>query len=89
MQLSPDTVCVSTKAQHRRAYQALPTFLRELREQAELSQRELGDRVGRPQSWIHNCESRNRRVDVTEFTEWVRACGVKPEKAFAALLKRL
>jgi transcriptional regulator with XRE-family HTH domain len=80
---------MGTKAQHADAYQRLPPLLRTLREEAGLTQRALGERLGQPQSWIYNCETGNRRVDVTEFVAWVRACGADPEDAFARLLECL
>ena len=75
------------KAQHARAYRHLPGFLRQLREEAGLTQRELGRRLGKPQSWIYNCEAANRRLDVSEFIAWSTACGVKPTTAFARFLR--
>jgi transcriptional regulator with XRE-family HTH domain len=78
---------MATKAQHSRPYQSLPPFLRELREEAGLTQRELGERLGKPQSWVYNCESANRRVDVTEFIAWATACGIEPPDAFARFLE--
>jgi transcriptional regulator with XRE-family HTH domain len=78
---------MATKAQHSRPYQALPPFLRELREGAGLTQRELGKRLNRPQSWVYNCETANRRVDVTEFAAWATACGVEPPAALARFLE--
>ena len=78
---------MATKSQHTAAYRALPAFMRTLREAAGLTQRELGKRLRKPQSWIYNCESANRRVDVTEFIAWSEACGVKPAQAFARLLR--
>jgi transcriptional regulator with XRE-family HTH domain len=77
---------MGTKAQHTDAYQHLPRFLAELRDGAGLTQRELGEKLDRPQSWIHNCESANRRVDVTEFIAWAAACGVEPLAAFTRFL---
>jgi len=76
-----------SKAQHARRYQALPPFLRSLREGAGLTQRDLAQRLEKPQSWVHNCETANRRVDVTEFIAWCEACGVKPKDAFARVLR--
>jgi transcriptional regulator with XRE-family HTH domain len=78
---------MATKAQHAEPYQQLPPFLRRLREDAGLTQRELGDRLGKPQSWVYNCETGNRRVDVTEFVAWAKACGLDPKTAFARFLK--
>jgi transcriptional regulator with XRE-family HTH domain len=77
---------MATKAQHERDYQHVPGLLRALREEAELTQRELGERLNKPQSWVYNCETANRRVDVTEFVAWARACGAEPEGAFNRLL---
>ena len=78
---------MATKAQHARPYQSLPPFLRTLREEARLTQRQLAERLQKPQSWIYNCESANRRVDVTEFIAWARACNVAPQAAFVRFLK--
>ncbi|MHC4234606.1 MAG: helix-turn-helix domain-containing protein [Planctomycetota bacterium] len=58
-----------------------------MREEAGLTQRELGQRLGKPQSWVHNCESANRRVDVAEFVAWCKACRVKPQDGFSRFLK--
>jgi transcriptional regulator with XRE-family HTH domain len=80
---------MATKAQHSDTYLKFVPLLRMLREEAELTQRDLGDRLKKPQSWVYNCESGNRRVDVTEFVAWVRACGVEPQIAFARLLEAL
>ncbi len=80
---------MSTKSQHNLAYRVLPEFLRQMREKAGLTQREMGKRLKKPQSWVYNCETANRRVDITEFIAWARACEVKPQTAFARLLKEL
>jgi transcriptional regulator with XRE-family HTH domain len=61
--------------------------LRALREAAGLNQRELGKRLQKPQSWVYNCETANRRVDVTEFIAWAEACEVSPQAAFARFLQ--
>jgi transcriptional regulator with XRE-family HTH domain len=80
---------MATKAQHASRYRLVPPFLRALREEAGVTQRELGQRLKRPQSWVYNCESANRRVDVTEFIAWAKACNVDARDAFARLLKQL
>lgn len=77
------------KAQHSHAYRIIPPLLRELRESAKLTQRDLGEKLRKPQSWIHNCETANRRVDVTELILWSRACGVEPQRVFSRVLERL
>ena len=70
-------------------YRVLPPFLREMREKAGLTQREIGKRLNKPQSYIYNCETANRRVDITEFILWCKACGINPKTAFSKLLKEL
>ncbi len=77
------------KAQHSTAYRQLPPLLRKLRESAGLTQRDLGKKMRKPQSWVYNCESANRRVDVTEFVLWAKACGVEPMKAVAEVIAKL
>ncbi len=56
-------------------------------EEAGLTQRDLGELLKKPQSWIHNCETANRRVDVTEFIAWCGACEVEPEVGFRRVLR--
>jgi transcriptional regulator with XRE-family HTH domain len=77
---------MATKSQHSQSYQRLPGFLRTLREEAGFTQRELGRRLKKPQSWVYNCESANRRVDVAEFIAWAKACRADPEDAFNRFL---
>jgi len=54
-----------------------------MREEAGLTQRDLGKKLRKPQSWVYNCETANRRVDVTEFANWCKECGADPLKTFA------
>lgn len=65
---------MATKSQHTIYYRRLPAFLRQMQVEAGLTQRDLGKRIRKPQSYIYNCETPNRRVDVTEFIAWARAC---------------
>jgi transcriptional regulator with XRE-family HTH domain len=67
-------------------HRLLPPFLRAVREKAGLTQRELGKRLRKPQSWVYNCETANRRVDVTEFIAWAKACDLDPRVAFDRFL---
>ncbi|GMU82459.1 MAG: hypothetical protein AMXMBFR47_23300 [Planctomycetota bacterium] len=78
---------MAMKAQHARRYRRLPALLRTLREEAELTQRELGKRLRRPQSWIYNCETGNRRVDLAEFCEWCEGCEVEATVAVKRFLE--
>ena len=80
---------MATKSQHNRMYRVLPGFLRQMREKAGLTQRDLGKKLKKAQSWVYNCETANRRADITEFIKWAEACEVNPKTAFSKLLKEL
>jgi len=79
---------MATKSQQSASYRDLPAFLRGLREGASLTQRELGRRLRKPQSYVYNCETANRRVDVAEFIAWAKACQIDPRIAFNRFLTR-
>ena len=76
---------MGTKAQHRQAYSRIPRFLRRLRNEAGLTQRKIGGILRRPQSWVYDCETGNRRVDVAEFCDWCKACNTDPANAIRRL----
>ena len=67
---------MATKAQHANRYRTIPPLLRAIREEAGLTQRDVGAQLKEPQAWVHNCETANRRVDLAEFCEWCEACGL-------------
>jgi transcriptional regulator with XRE-family HTH domain len=69
-------------------YRQLPSFLRSMRETANLTQRDLARVLRMHRSMIHNCETAERRVDVAEFADWATACGVDPVEALAAFIGR-
>lgn len=79
---------MATKVQHEAGYQYVPKLLLALRTDAGLTQRDIGSRLKKPQSWVYNCETGNRRVDVWEFEQWANACEVDPIQAFKQFLKR-
>ncbi len=51
------------------AYSFFRARLIEARESARLTQLEVGEKIGRPQSYVSKCESGERRVDVVELAE--------------------
>ena len=57
----------------------------EAREEAGLTQVELGKRLRRPQAFVSKIERGLRRVDVLEFLEIARAVGFDPHE----LIERL
>ncbi len=69
-------------------YRHMPQFLRQMRESANLTQRELGEKLGVQHTIVHNSETAERRVDVAEFADWATACGRNPVDALAEFLKK-
>ena len=68
-------------------YRRLPSLLREMREGAKLTQRALARKLRMNHTMVHNSETAERRVDVSEFIDWAAACGVDPVDAFKELLE--
>jgi transcriptional regulator with XRE-family HTH domain len=69
-------------------YRQRSAMLREMRQQASLTQRELAQRLRMNHTMVHNSETAERRVDVAEFADWCAACGVDPVEALKELLRR-
>lgn len=70
---------------HSPKHQALCELLIAARRKAGLTQLEVAERLGRPQSFVAKVEGGERRLDVIEFIELTRALGVDPVR----LIKRL
>ena len=77
-----------TKRNQAIIYKKVPTFLREMRQKASLTQRQLADRIGQSQWWVARSESGSRRIDVAEFIEFCIGCRVDPAGAITGLAKR-
>lgn len=69
------------RALHHRDYRMIPALLREFRETAGLTQRQLADALKVAQQTVHASESGSRRVDIAEFCRWVEACNLDPHDA--------
>jgi len=79
-------VGMAVKSQHKPQYRKLRTFLRHMRSHAGLTQIELAKRLRVPQSYIYKSESGIRRVDLTEFVAWSKACDRNPVHALRSFL---
>jgi hypothetical protein len=64
-------------------YRRLLSELRNARQAAGLTQRELGQRLKVPHSWVAKVESGERRIDLVEFGWFIEACDADPCHAFA------
>ncbi len=61
-------------------------LLIQAREEAGLSQQELADRLGRHQTYVSKCERGERRMDVLEFLEVMKAIGSNPVRFIKQLV---
>ncbi len=61
-------------------YEQIVALLREVREQAGLSQAELAERLQRPRTFVTKCELGERRIDLLEWLRFCRACKVEPSE---------
>jgi transcriptional regulator with XRE-family HTH domain len=59
----------------------LIALLAAAREKAGLTQQQLADRLGRPQSFVAKYEGGERRLDVVEFLAIARALDLDPARA--------
>jgi len=71
------------------AYEQLVEAVVSMRKKAGLTQRELAKRLGREQNYVARIETRQRRVDVVELIQFCRACGEEPERAVAAIVRKV
>lgn len=53
-----------------------------------MTQRQLAEKLRISHVMIHNSETAERRVDVMEFADWCRACGVDPVEKLRELLRK-
>ncbi len=59
-----------------------------MRHEAGLTQRALGEQLGRPYSYVYKCEAGERRVDPLELILWSWACGFEPGDVTRSLAEK-
>jgi ribosome-binding protein aMBF1 (putative translation factor) len=72
---------MGARVPHSFAYRRLRHFLLEWRENAGMTQRDLGKKLKKPHTYVHKCEVGDRRIDPLELIAWCRACGISPSRA--------
>lgn len=65
----------------------LRDMLRQMRERAGLTQRELCRRLNKEHSFVSKYELGDRRLDIVEFYAICKACGVNPTDQAAKVIK--
>lgn len=61
-------------------YDAFCRLLRQVREEAGISQNQLAKRMDTPQAWLSKVENGHRRVDVVELWRICQAIGIEPDE---------
>lgn len=70
-------------------YQRLQEALKELRKSLSVTQKELADLLGKPQSFVSKYESGERNIDVIEFVDICQALNLDPTKGFNKIYSRI
>lgn len=73
------------KSIHSPQHQKLRELLVAARKKAKLTQAEVAEQLGRPQSFVAKYEGGERRLDVIEFIVVARAVGADPTKLLGKL----
>ncbi|MHB0913534.1 MAG: helix-turn-helix domain-containing protein [Armatimonadota bacterium] len=68
------------KTIYTRDYATFLRCFREARKRADLTQKELAERIGETQSFVSKCERGERRIDVIELRECCKAMGITLEQ---------
>lgn len=74
------------KSFHTQEYADLIEGLVEARKSAGLTQQDVADALGKPQSYVAKIEGCERRLDIAEFVNYGRALGADPVKLLKAIL---
>ncbi|WCK02418.1 helix-turn-helix domain-containing protein [Agrobacterium tumefaciens] len=78
-----------TKSTHTPEYQLLVEILTDTRRKSGLTQQQVADRLGKPQSYVAKAEGSERRIDVVEFAKLSAAMDQDPTALLQLLLKRM
>lgn len=76
------------KSVHSQGLKAFRGLMMKARKSAGLTQHELAERLGKPQSFIAKYEGGERRLDVIEFLAVTQAIGADPVRIIKALLRQ-
>ena len=76
-----------SRSPHASRYVKLRSLLSEARATAQLTQAQVAERLGRPQSFVSKYESGERQLDVVEFIEVCSALEAAPEEIVKALAR--
>lgn len=70
-------------------HQQLQSLLKQIRKEAKLSQQQLADRIGKPQSFVSKYESGERRLDILELRDICLTLGISLSQFVTRLEEQL
>ena len=73
------------KSTHTRQYRVFLDWLIEARKDSGLTQQQVADKLGRPQSFVAKYENGERRLDVVEFLEIANLLDADPHGIIGAI----
>ena len=73
------------KSLYSKAYKRLTGILTDARKTAGLTQQQVADELGKPQSFVAKYEKGERRLDVIEFIEVADVVGADPAEIVSTL----
>lgn len=76
------------KSFHTQEYADLIQGLVEARKSAGLTQQEVADALGKPQSYVAKIEGCERRLDIAEFVDYAHALDTDPTTLLRTILTR-
>lgn len=74
---------------HSPEYRKLTAVLLEARLKSGMTQQQVADRLGKPQSYVAKIEGNERRIDVVEFITLANALDVVPHSLFNLILSEI
>ena len=78
-----------TRSLHTSEHSALIRVLVDVRKDSGLTQQEVADRLGKPQSYMAKLEVGERRLDVVEFVRLAAALDVDPALLFGRAMEAI
>jgi len=73
------------KSIYTKKYQDLCSIVTEARQSKGLTQKQLSEKLDKPQSFVSKYENGERRIDVIEFIEICKALGIASDKIIKKL----
>ena len=74
---------------HNPATDLLAKVVVDLRKEAGMNQRQLAATLGREQNYVARIETGQRRLDLIEWVQVLRALGVDPEKEITGIVRQV